>query len=393
MRGILYLEPIGGIAGDMILAAAIDLGVSAEQIASALSGLNLPGWKFRVSKAMRQAISGTHLEVELPSHGAGKRSLAEIQAMIDNASTLPPRARSRAQQIFQLIGEAEAKIHAVPLEKVHFHELGAIDSIVDICGAAAVLELLGDPEVYSAPPPLGSGTAESTHGAIPIPAPATVEILRGVPVLFEGTGELTTPTGAALLKALCQLQPPPPFIVERVGYGLGTQNLRDRANVLRASLGRPAGERASPLYAFEANLDDCSPQLIGALVEELLEQGALDAFVLPATMKKGRPGHLVGAIVPAERRDAIADVLFSGSTTIGVRFYPVERIELERRLEEVETRYGRIRLKVAHRHGSVVNAQPEFEDCRQLARQHRIPLKEVIAEALACYRRSATKRG
>jgi len=393
VRGILYLEPIGGIAGDMFLAAAIDLGVSAEQIASALSGLNLPGWKFRVSKAMRQAIAGTHLEVELPSRGAGERSLAEIQAMIDNASTLPPRARSRAQQIFQLIGEAEAKIHAVPLERVHFHEVGAIDSIVDICGAAAVLELLGDPEVYSAPPPLGSGTAESTHGAIPIPAPATVEILRGVRVLFEGTGELTTPTGAALLKALCQLQPPPPFIVERVGYGLGTQNLRDRANVLRASLGRPVGDRASPLYAFEANLDDCSPQLIGALVEELLEQGALDAFVLPATMKKGRPGHLVGAIVPAERRDAIADVLFSGSTTIGLRFYPVERIELERRVEEVETRYGRIRLKVAHRHGSVVNAQPEFEDCRQLARQHRIPLKEVIAEALACYRRSATKRG
>ena len=393
MRGILYLEPIGGIAGDMFLAAAIDLGVPADQIAAALSGLKLPGWKFRVSKATRQAIAGTHLEVELPPRTAKERSLAEIQAMIDDTSTLPSRARSRARQVFQLIGEAEAKIHAVPLEKVHFHEVGAIDSIVDICGAAAVLELLGDPEVYAAPPPMGSGTAASTHGAIPIPAPATVEILRGLPVRFEGTGELTTPTGAALLKTLCQLRPPPPFVVERVGYGLGTQDLRDRANVLRASVGRPTGEPASALYAFEANLDDCSPQLIGALVEELLEQGALDAFVLPATMKKGRPGHLVGAIVPAEQKDAIADVLFGGSTTIGVRFYPVERIELERRLEEVETRYGRIRLKVARRRGSVINAQPEFEDCRRLARQHRIPLKEVIAEALACYRQSTAGRG
>src|SRR5262249_48086611 len=218
-------------------------------------------------------------------------------------------------------------------------------------------------------------------------------ILRGLPVRFEGTGELTTPTGAALLKALCLLRPPPPFVIDRVGYGLGTQHLGDRPNVLRASLGRPTGERASALYAFEANLDDCRPQPMGALVEELLEKGALDAFVLPATMKKGRPGHLVGAIVPAEQRDAIAEVLFSGTTTIGVRFYPVERIELERRLEEVQTRYGPIRLKVAYRHGSVINAQPEFEDCRQIARERRIPLKEVISEALACYRRSAAERG
>ena len=388
MKRIVYLEPIGGIAGDMFLAAALDLGVSSEQLAAALAGLGLPGWKLAISKAARHAISGTHLDVEVHSPTGGHRSFTEIRALIDGASTLPPRARQRAQQVFQVIAEAEAKIHGVPLEQVHFHEIGAIDSIVDICGAAVVLELLGDPEVYAAPPPLGSGQLDSAHGVLPIPAPATLEILRGVPVRFEGMGELTTPTGAGLIKAVCRVRPPPPFIVERIGYGVGTQQLSDRPNVLRASLGRAEAERSSALYALEANLDDCSPQLISVLIDELLDHGALDAFVVPAAMKKGRPGHLVGAIAPAERREAIADVFFRGSTTIGVRFYPIDRIELDRRMVEVETRYGRVRLKVALRGATVLNAQPEFEDCRRLASEHGVAVKEVLAEAIARYRSS-----
>jgi uncharacterized protein (TIGR00299 family) protein len=370
----------------MFLAAAIDLGVSVDELAKALSGLNLPAWRFVVRKAARHAITGTHLDVELEHRSAGERSLSEIRGLIDKASDIPARARDRALRIFQLIGEAEAKIHSVPLEQVHFHEVGAVDSIVDVCGAAIALELLGDPEVYAAPPPLGSGTGRSAHGPMPIPAPATLEILRDVPIRFEGVGELTTPTGAALLKALCQVAAPPDLIVERVGYGVGTEDFPDRANVLRASLGRAAGDSSPSIYVVEANLDDCSPQLLGALVEELLERGALDAFVLPATMKKGRPGHLLGALVSAERRDLIADALLSGSTTLGVRYYPVGRIELDRRYEEVETRYGRVRIKVALRDGVAINAQPEFEDCRQLARRHQVPVKEVLAEALACYR-------
>ena len=392
-RKILYLEPIGGIAGDMFLAAGIDLGISADEIARALGGLNLPGWRFSVRKDVRHSISGTRLDVELAPGATGERTLTEILAMIEKASGIPARAKDRARRVFHVIGEAEAKIHSVPLEQVHFHEVGAIDSIVDICGAAMVLELLGDPEVYAAPPPLGSGMGRSAHGSIPIPAPATLEILRDLPVRFEGVGELTTPTGAALLKALCRMEAPPPLTVEGVGYGLGTKDFADRPNVLRASLGRAAGNPPSAIYVIETNLDDCSPQILGALVEELIERGALDAFVLPATMKKGRPGHLLAAVVSANRKDVIAEVLLTGSTTLGIRSYPVERIELDRRFEEVETRYGRVRIKLGLRGSAVVNAQPEFEDCRQLARQHRVPVKEVQAEALACYRLGRPKPG
>jgi uncharacterized protein (TIGR00299 family) protein len=263
---------------------------------------------------------------------------------------------------------------------------------VDICGAAIVLELLGDPEVYAAPPPLGSGLLDAAHGRIPIPAPATLEILRDLPVRFEGVGELTTPTGAALLKALCRIEPPPAFVLERIGYGVGTQNFKDRANVLRASIGHRAVERGDAIYVLEANLDDCSPQLLGALLERLMELGALDAYVIPATMKKGRPGHLLGAVVSGDRRPALAEALFAESTTLGVRFHAVERTVLDRELQEVETPHGRVRIKVAQRDGKVINAQPEFEDCRALAAQHRVPIKLVQAEAIAAYQQLAQAR-
>lgn len=394
MRKILYLEPVGGIAGDMFLAAAVDLGVSPSEISSALAGLNLPGWKLSITQATRHSITGTHLNVvveERPARSTA-RHLSEIRALIERASTLSPRARERALSVFQLIGDAEARIHRIPIEQIHFHEVGAIDSIVDICGAAIVLELLGDPEVYATPPPMGSGLLDAAHGQIPIPAPATLEILRDLPVRFEGVGELTTPTGAALLKALCRIEPPPTFVLERIGYGVGTQNFKDRANVLRASIGHRARERGDAIYVMEANLDDCSPQLLGALLERLMELGALDAYVIPATMKKGRPGHLLGAVVTGDRRPALAEALLAESTTLGVRFHAVERTVLDRELQEVETPHGRVRIKVARRDGKVINAQPEFEDCRALAAQHRVPIKLVQAEAIAAYQQLAQAR-
>src|SRR5262249_11592909 len=283
----------------MFLAAAVDLGGSPTGLSPALAGLNVPGWKLSTATASRHSITGTRLDVLLDeklAHSAHRR-LSDIRSMIEGAPTLTPRARQRALSVFQVIGEAEAKIHRIPIEQIHFHEAGAVDSIVDICGAAGALELWGDPDVYSAPPPLGSGVLSSAHGQIPIPAPATLEILRDLPVRFEGLGELTTPTGAALLKALCRIEPPPPFVLERIGYGVGSRELTDRANVLRATIGRSAVESEDAVYVMEANLDDCSPQLLGALVEQLLELGALDAYVVPATMKKGRPGHLLGAVV------------------------------------------------------------------------------------------------
>jgi hypothetical protein len=270
-RRILYLEPIGGIAGDMFLAAAIDLGVSMEALARGLSGLGVPGWKLETARAERHAIAGTHLDVVVDATKAqGERALTEIQHLIQGAGTMPARARERALAVFQCLGQAEARVHGIPIEEIHFHEVGAVDSIVDICGAAMALELLDDPEVFASPPPLGSGTAKTAHGVIPIPGPATLEILRDVPVRFEGVGELTTPTGAAILKTLCKVGLPPELAVDRIGYGVGTADFADRANVLRASLGKRAASAQAGIFVVEANLDDCSPQLLGLLVEQLL---------------------------------------------------------------------------------------------------------------------------
>ncbi len=389
MKKILYLEPIGGIAGDMFLAAAIDLGVSPEELRQRLGSLDLPAWKLSAARAVRHAITGTHVDVEVQGTASpgGGRKLSEIRSLIQSAPGFSARVREGALAVFELIGRVEAKIHGLSLEEVHFHEVGAVDSIVDICGAAVALEMLGDPEMYSAPPPLGSGTVQTNHGNLPIPAPATLAILTETPVRFEGVGELTTPTGAALLKALGQVRPPPEFLLERVGYGVGTRELADRPNVLRASLGRVLDGEGERMFVVETNVDDCSPQLLGGILEELTSLGALDAYVLPATMKKSRPGHLLGAIVPESRKDAIVDALLLQSTTIGVRVQRTERIVLERSFDEVDTPHGTIRIKLAMRNGEVVNAQPEFEDCRQIAQKRGIPVKRVWAEALASYHR------
>ncbi len=383
---VLWLEPVGGIAGDMFLAAALDLGVSQAELEAPLRTLELPAWRLAVTRAERHAIFGTHVEVvvDAPEGGHAHRSWKDIDALIAR-SQLPARAKARALQVFRLVGEVEARIHGTTLDAIHFHEVGAVDSIVDICGAAVVLELLGDPAVLSAPPPLGSGTIRIAHGVVPVPVPATLELLRDVPVRFEGVGELTTPTGAALLKAFATVGPPPELVVERVGYGVGTKDFPDRANVLRASLGRRS-EAPDGLRVLECNLDDCSPQLLGALLEALLARGALDAWIAPVVMKKGRPGHLVGVLTDGAHRQAMVDTLLTESTTLGVREHAVTRTALERRHETVQTPWGPVRVKLGLRGDAVLNAAPEFDDCRALAAQAGVPIKDVQAAALAAWR-------
>lgn len=385
---VLYLEPVGGIAGDMFLAAAVDLGVDVNALAQLLSGLKLPGWRFEVSRAVRHAISGTHVDVVVDEaqHHGHHRGLTEIRQMIEGAQTLPPRVKERALRIFEVIGTAEAKIHDVPVEEVHFHEVGAVDSIVDVCGAAAALHLLGDPDLRSAPPPLGSGFVRASHGQMPVPAPATYEILKDVPVRFEGIGELTTPTGAAILKALAKIEKPRELIVERIGYGVGTKDFADRPNVLRAALGT-VEDTPRTAVVIQANLDDCSPQLLGGLIERMLALGALDAWVAPITMKKSRPGHLFGVLAPEPLREALIAALLQESTTLGVRYHAVERFILERRFEAVETEYGRVRIKLGvYGGGEIINANPEYEDCRQLAEAKGVSVKQVWAAAFTAYR-------
>jgi pyridinium-3,5-bisthiocarboxylic acid mononucleotide nickel chelatase len=392
VKRILYLEPVGGIAGDMFLASALDLGVSLAELEKPLRTLDLTGWRLEVKKAERHSLTGTHLDVVVEPSGAhSHRAFTDIRALIE-ASGLSASAKQRAVAVFRTLGEAEAKIHGTTLEEIHFHEVGAVDSIIDICGAAIVLELLGDPTVFAAPPPLGSGTVRAAHGNLPIPAPATLEILRDLPVKFEGVGELTTPTGAALLKTFCQLGPPPPMTLERVGYGVGTKDFPDRPNVLRAVLGAPALQApAQSSFVVEANLDDCSPQLLGMLVESALEIGALDAYVVPATMKKSRPGHLLGVLVAADKREQVVQLLLSESTTIGVRFHEVDRVVLQRQMREVQTPYGKVHVKIASRDGRVMNVGPEYEDCRALAREAGVPVKEVWAAAVVASREKPGK--
>ena len=381
---LLLLEPIGGIAGDMFLAAAIDLGVDPAALEAALRTIPLSGWRLAVSRKTEVGIAGTHVDVVVEGKQPHARGLSEILALVDQ-SRLSPRAKAAARALFERIGRAEAKVHGVPVSQIHFHEIGAVDSIVDLCGAAVALELLGWPEVHAAPPELGTGLVRTAHGTMPVPPPAVVELLAGKPVRPGGPpGEAVTPTGAALLAELAQVGPLPAHAAQRIGYGVGTSSWPDRPNVLRATLADPA--EGGELSVLEANLDDATGQLVARAIDAALEAGALDAWATPITMKKGRPGVTVSALVEEPWRAAVTRVLFTETTTLGVRRRPVERDVLGREVQTVETRYGAVRVKVALLDGVEVGAQPEHDDCLARAREHGVALREVIAAALAAHR-------
>jgi uncharacterized protein (TIGR00299 family) protein len=381
---LLLLEPIGGVAGDMFLAAALDLGVDRPALEAALRTLAVPGWRLAVSRKIDCGIAGTHVEVVVEGEPPHARGLAEILALVEG-SGLAPRARAAARDLFERIGRAEAKVHGVPLEEVHFHEVGAVDSIVDVCGAAVALDLLGWPRVVSAPPELGRGLGRSAHGPLPIPPPAVLELLAGKPVRPGGPqGEAVTPTGAAILAGLAEVGPLPAIVPARVGYGVGTRSWPDRPNVLRATLGEPA--EAGELWLLETNLDDATGQIVARALEASLEAGALDAWAAAITMKKGRPAVLLSALVEEARRAAVTRVLFAETPTLGVRRRRIERDVLAREVRTVATVHGTVRVKVATLDGVELGAQPEHDDCLALAREKGVALREVIAAAVAAYR-------
>ncbi len=385
MNSLLVLEPIGGIAGDMFLAAAIDLGVDPLALEAALAGLGLPGWRLAVTRKSDCGIAGTHVDVVVEGEQPHARGLAEILALID-ASRLPARARAAARALFERVGRAEAKVHGVPVSEIHFHEVGAVDSIVDLCGAAVALDLLGWPKVVCAPPELGRGIGRSAHGPMPIPPPAVLELLAGKQVRPGGpNGEAVTPTGAAILAELAEVGPLPGFAPSRIGYGVGTRSWADRPNVLRATLGEPAAA-AADLVVLEANLDDATGQLVARAIDVALEAGALDAWATPITMKKGRPAVMISALVEEPLRAEVTRLLFTETTTLGVRRRRVERDVLARVVATVETRYGAVRVKVAILDGAEVGAQPEHDDCLARAKEHGVALREVMSAALAAHR-------
>jgi uncharacterized protein (TIGR00299 family) protein len=389
MGALLVLEPVGGIAGDMFLAAALDLGVDRARLEEALRSLGLPGWRLEVTRRAVSGIQATHVDVAVEGEQPHGRGLAEILRIVDG-SGLAPRARATARALFERIGRAEAKVHGVPVEEIHFHEVGAVDSIVDLCGAAVVMDLLGWPHVLSAPPELGRGVARTAHGHVPIPAPAVMELLAGKPVRPGGPfGEAVTPTGAALLAELAEIGPLPFLVPGRIGYGAGTRDWPDRPNVLRMTLAErhaATGAAAGPLVVLEANLDDCPGQLVARAIEAALEAGALDAWAAPLTMKKGRPGILLGALCEEGRRAAVTAALFAETPTLGVRRHGVERDELDRALVAVETAHGEVRVKVASLGGRVLGAHPEYDDCLARAKERGVPVREVMAAALAAWR-------
>ena len=355
-------------------------GADASALTEALASLGT-GAGFRVEKTKRRGIAASKFHVdaaETKSH----RHLPHILKMID-AGEFPERAKKRAVAVFQRLGEAEAKVHDVPIEKVHFHEVGAVDSICDIVGACMALELLGIDEVYCSAINVGSGTVNTEHGVLPVPAPATA-LLTGKPVYSRGPSlELTTPTGAAIVSTLAVgFGPLPALRVSASGYGAGDKDFAEHANVLRALIGESSGaSEATTVAVIEANIDDSSPQVLGYTMERLLDAGALDVTLQPVLMKKNRPGTLLRAIAKPESQEALAQLIFAETTTLGLRVYQAERRVKARHIVEVETKQGKVRMKVSE-DGSFA---PEYDDCREMAMRTGTPLKEVLAEAQFAY--------
>ena len=428
MSRILYLDCFSGISGDMVLGALIDAGLSLDELKRALGSLAISGYEVSATRVLRAGVSATKFNVleqasdqsqvtsrqhaatstqhAAPSrrHAAPRsdrdhdhghsdhddhphRSLQDICALIDQ-SALSSAGRSRAKALFQRLAEAEAAIHQTAVERVHLHEVGALDSIIDIVGAVFALEWVGADRIVCSPLNVGGGTVQSAHGLFPVPAPATVKLLGDAPI-YGGTvqKELVTPTGALLATSCASsFGPIPPMAIERVGYGAGHRDDPGTPNVLRLLVGRAADrQQAERVVVIECEIDDMNPQLFGVAMERLYAAGALEVFYVPVQMKKNRPGTLLTVVAPPELRATLSDIIFRETTTIGLRCTEVERECLHREIVSVETPIGAVRFKVAWRDGRVVNAVPEFEDCARLAATSRLPVKDVQVIAIQAY--------
>lgn len=392
----LFLDCFAGISGDMFLGGLCDLGLDQEAWRAGLDALAVSGWSLGLSRVKRVGILATKVDVRVEERQP-HRHLADIRAILSQ-SRLPDSVRERSLAVFTALAEAEGKIHGTDPERVHFHEVGAVDAIVDIVGAALGLHLLGIEAIFVSPLHVGTGFVRCAHGLMPVPAPATAELLCGFPTYATGIeAELVTPTGAALVKSLAHYAGPrPPFTASRIGYGAGAKELAI-PNVVRMLLGERAepglaphpGEavgleslgRVEKLFMIETNLDDMNPEWGGYVMERLLELGARDVFFTPAQMKKSRSGLLLSVLGDAERLATITRCILQETTAIGLRFYEVDRLALDRRVRRVPTPWGEVAVKEASLGGAVVNRAPEYEACRRVAKEHGVPLKEVYRAA------------
>lgn len=380
---VAHFDCFSGISGDMVLGALIDAGVSADAIRSALDSLGLP-ITLEIERVKRCGFAATKVNV-IAADQESYRFLPDVEAIIA-AGNLTAKQRDLAGRIFRKVAVAEAAVHAMPLERVHFHEVGALDSIADIVGAAVGLDLLGVEAFTSSPVPTGSGTVKCAHGLMPVPTPATAELLKGVPLAASTIkAELTTPTGAAILTEIVkEYTASPAMTIERIGHGAGTKDFLEQPNVLRLFVGvgatpRAAEEEADTVMVLETNLDDVAPEMIGFCTERLFAAGALDVFVSQGQMKKGRPGLLVSVICDRAKVSELEAVLFRETATFGVRRHPAERSKLRRETIEVETPWGPVKAKRGWRDDGFEVVTPEYEDCARLARELGIPLRDVYA--------------
>ncbi len=390
---IAYLDCASGISGDMFLGALIEAGLEPRELLEELKKLPLGFYRFKRTRAMRGGLVGARVEIEVPA-GQPHRHLGDIEVMITQAK-LAESTELKALAVFRRLAEAEGKLHNRPPDQIHFHEVGAVDAIIDIVGACIGLDRLEIGSLICSPLNVGAGSVEAAHGTLPVPAPATMELLKGVPVYSTGVqGELVTPTGAALVATLAtSFGAMPAMTVERIGYGAGSKDYPSHPNIARIFVG-PAGE-AVPAVAgkpgdevvsvIEANLDDMTPQLYGYLSEQALAAGALDVTCTPVQMKKNRPGFLISILCAPADSDKLAQMLFQQTTTIGLRIYEARRKVLQRQAVLVDTSYGPVNVKVAWLDGKVVNAAPEYEDCHRIATEKNVPLKEVMLAAQMAY--------
>jgi pyridinium-3,5-bisthiocarboxylic acid mononucleotide nickel chelatase len=383
MTTLLYLDVAGGLAGDMLLAALLDAGAPEAALQEIPDALGVGSVRIGVTRVSRHDVAALHVHV-VPPDDPPARTWRQMRELIARA-TIPDRARERALDALFRLGEAEASIHGVPVDDVHFHELGGVDTLVDLCGVAMLVEALGAERVVCSPVPFVRGETGSAHGVLPLPAPATLAVLRGAQLEGRaGTKEIVTPTGAALAAVLADSFGPLPLLeLERVGYGAGTDDPPDRANVLRVLVGRLVGSEPSAVVLLEANLDDMSPELLPDAVQRCLDVGALDVWTAPAQMKKGRPGFVLAALARPGAEGAVAAAILEETTTLGVRVTGARRHELDREERAVEIEGGVVRVKLGRMEGRVVNVAPEHDDCTELARRTGRSVKDVWAEALA----------
>jgi len=386
-----YFDCFSGISGDMTLGAVVDSGCPLERLREGLQGLQVPGWSISAEKVWKNGMAATFVRVTAEDQ-TKHRCLSAILEILDKSSLTEP-VKKNSSAIFRKLGEAEAAVHDVALDRIHFHEVGAVDAMVDIVGACIGFEALGIERFACSALNVGGGTAKMAHGVLPVPAPATAKLLQGKPTYSNGVQkELVTPTGAAIVSTLCDsFGPQPAMSVSAIGYGAGSANLEGQPNVVRIMIGEAAQEAVpgfeEEITVIEANLDDMNPQIYGYFLEKALAAGALDVYTTPVQMKKNRPGTLLTLLCKPADNNALMSLIFAETTTLGARTFTAQRRTLPRETVNVHTKYGDVHVKLARVNGSIRHVAPEYEDCRKLACERNVPLQQVINEALRCFER------